>query len=167
VFRQVATQPEKGILEALGQEVMPKRVLDARGCMDPLEKCMWILEQKFNCQRLGYLNMDQFKTAAMVVEKMSHIHLPLLISVVGVKSVYTHVVVVWRGTIIDFETLAPYPLSVSSVETICGSKNAFHSLRCGFIIRPSKRLKASIGDFTDWGEKELKGIKSHLFSNCK
>jgi len=86
---------------------------------------------------------------------------------VGVKSVYTHVVVVWRGTIIDFETLAPYPLSVSSVETICGSKNAFHSLRCGFIIRPSKRLKASIGDFTDWGEKELKGIKSHLFSNCK
>jgi len=99
----------------------------------------------------------------MVVEHMNHIDLPVLLCVVGQKSVYSHVVVLWRGKIIDFETPAPYPLTVKSIENICGSKNPFHYVRCGYVVSPSKKMTYAVGDFTDWGVKLLREKHYHLF----
>ena len=164
-FKQLSTINETELLRALQQSHVPKRVIDKGRGMNPLEKCMWILEKKFNCQRFGYLNTDHFKTSEMIVEHMTHIHLPVLLSVVGHQSVYSHVVVLWRGTIIDFEAQAPYPLTVANVKYICGSKNMFHYVRSGYVIIPSKKMKVAINDFTDWGGKELKEKYSHLFRN--
>ena len=99
----------------------------------------------------------------MVVEHMNHIHLPVILSVVGHKSVYSHVIVLWRGNIIDFENTAPYALTVKSMEYICGPKNPFHYVRCGYVITPSKMMKLAVGDFTDWGGKMLRERFYHLF----
>lgn len=161
-FRNLAVLSAKQLLEVLQQPVVPKRVINNHHRMDSLEKCMWILEKKYNCRRFRYLNTDQFKTSSKVVENMSAIKLPVLISVCGHDSVYNHVVVVWRGIIIDFETSSPYALTVSNVENICGPKNAFHRIRCGLIILPSKKMKGAIKDFTDWGEHHLRVNFSHL-----
>jgi hypothetical protein len=81
-----------------------------------VEKCIWILEKKFNCRRFGYLNTDHFKTPASVVEKLKQVRLPVLISVAGKNSMYNHVVIIWRDMIIDYESR-----HVSSLCSKCGT----------------------------------------------
>jgi len=148
----------------LGENHVPKCVHDSKKGMDPMEKCLWILEKKFKCRRLTYLNPEQFKTASKVVSNLTQIDLPILISVMGRESVYTHVVVVFRGRIIDFETKAPYPLSIPNVEYICGPKNPFLKLSRGYVICPSRAMKKSMNDMSDWGENTVRSKYPHLFS---
>jgi hypothetical protein len=133
-FRTLVIKTDQEILQSLGENHVPKRVHDPKKGMDPMEKCMWILERKFKCRRLTYLNPEQFKTASKVVSNLRQVNLPILISVMGRESVYTHVVVVFRGSIIDFETKALYPLTISNVEYICGPKNPFLKLSRGYVI---------------------------------
>jgi hypothetical protein len=119
-----------------------------------LEKCIWILEKKFNCQSFGYLNTDHFKTAESVVEKLKQVRLPVLILVVGKHSMYNHVVVILRDMIIDYELRYVSSLCVRNVEQICGPKNAFLKIARGCVILPSRKMKFSVGDRIDWGEHD-------------
>ena len=145
-------------------DTVPKRVRDGKTGLDPIEKCMWILEKKYNCRRLTYLNPEQYKSAAKVVSNLSQLLLPVLISVMGRDSVYNHVVAVFRGKIIDFKTRAPYPLTVSNVENICGPKNPFLKVSRGYVICPSRKMKAAVGDLSDWGENFVISKLCHLFT---
>jgi hypothetical protein len=45
---------------------------------------------------------------------------PLIISVMGTHACYHHVVVIWRGVIIDYESNYPFPLTNDSLRQICG-----------------------------------------------
>lgn len=164
LFRTLVIKTDAEILLSLGLNHVPKRVHDPKKGMDPMEKCLWILETKFKCRRLTYLNPEQFKTASSVVSNLSKIDLPILISIMGRESVYRHVVVVFRGRIIDFETIAPYPLTVSNVECICGPKNPFKKLSRGYVICPSRTMKKSMQDTSDWGENTVRSKFPHLFS---
>ena len=80
----------------------------------------------------------------------------------GQHSFYNHVVVFWRGNIINFETSQLYPLTRVNVGRICGSKNPFHKISQGYVILPSKKRKYSVGDVSDWGEKEIHESAAHL-----
>ena len=163
-FRTLVLKTDRDLMHCLGENHVPKCVHDSKKGMDPMEKCLWILEKKFKCRRLTYLNPEQFKTASKVVSNLTQIDLPILISVMGRESVYTHVVVVFRGRIIDFETKAPYPLSIPNVEYICGPKNPFLKLSRGYVICPSRAMKKSMNDMSDWGENTVRSKYPHLFS---
>lgn len=164
-FREVVTKPEKEMLVAMQATHVPKRVRDRRNksMLDPMEKCMWILERKYDCRRFLYLNPDQHKTAEKLQMTLAQIRLPIMISVLGQHSVYNHVVVAWRGIIIDFETRQPYPLTLSNVDNICGAKNPFMKLTRGYVICPSRRMKIAVGDLSDWGEQDIRKNLMHLF----
>jgi hypothetical protein len=155
-FRKIATMPCGELLNAMAVDKPPKNVQDRRQGLDPFEKCIWILEKKFNCRRFGYLNTDHFKTSASVVEKLKQVHLPVLMSVVGKHSMYNHVVVIWRDMIIDFESRHVPTLCVRNVEQICGPKNPFLKISRGCMILPSRKMKYSVGDRSDWGEAVLR-----------
>jgi hypothetical protein len=163
-FRSMVIKPEKELLQSLGETHVPKRVLDSNKGMDPMEKCVWILEKKFKCRRLTYLNREQFKTSTHLVSNLSKIKLPIIISVTGHQSAYTHVVAVLRGTVFDFETKAPYALSVANVEYICGPKNPYQKLVRGYVLCPSREMKKALKDHSDWGEGTVRSDLPHLFS---
>jgi hypothetical protein len=74
-FHNLSTMSAGEILKAMSADKPPKNVQDHRHGLDPGEKCIWILEKKFNCRRFGYLNTDHFKTSAAVVEKLKQIRL--------------------------------------------------------------------------------------------
>ena len=162
-FRRIASLPPKLLLEAMGVSAFPKKLRDIRHGIDPIEKCVWILERKYNCRRFGYLNPMQFITAAKLVENLRQVQLPIILSVVGKNSIFNHVVIVWRGDVIDFEEKAKYPLSIVNVDRICGPKNQFVKISRGYVILPSRMMKSAVGDSSDWGEKHLKEHHSHLF----
>ena len=154
-----------GLTVAMGVDSIPKRILDNRHHIDPIEKCIWILERRFNCRRYGcMLNTSHFRTANQVANYLSQITLPVILSVSGRNSLFNHVVVVWRNDIIDFESHYTYQLTVANVDRICGPKNPFSKINRGYMILRSRKMKSSMCDFSDWGESIMWGTPAHLFS---
>lgn len=109
---------------------------------------------------------EQFRSSVIKPdhELLSQINLPIIISVTGCQSAYTHVVVVLQGIIFDFETKAPYPLWISNVEYICGPKNPYQKLVRGYVLCPSREMKKAMKDNSDWGESTVQSDFPHFFS---
>ncbi len=148
---------------AMGGITIPKQVMGSLNKIDPIAKCLWILEQRYNCRGFGSLNVQQLLTPHHVVAVLSTIRLPMIASFVGKHSLYNHVVVVWNGRIIDFESRVTYSVNEENVNRICGPNNPFVAVTQGYVILPSKKMKAAVKDFSDWGEKVLREEHSNLF----
>ncbi len=86
---------------------------------------------------------------------------PLIILVKGIHACYHHVVVVWRGVIIDYESRCTFPLTNDSLRQICGDNTTFHGISCSYDIFPPNHIQDSIDNVSvkDWGMNEynLKG----------
>jgi hypothetical protein len=78
---------------------------------------------------------------------------PMLISVESEFAAYQHVVVNWRGMVIDYESMYTYPLAEDKLRQICGVNTAFQRISCGYGILPSKICKAlqANQNTQDWG----------------
>ncbi len=126
-------------------------------------KSLWILREKFKCQHTSLLDTSHFATADSAFSNISKITFPLLLSVTGNSNTFNHVVVIWRYMIIDFESSMTIPLSVKTLNNLCGEENEFLRVDHGCGIFPSRSIKRKCGQFGDWGEN-LVGIK-HLFPN--
>ena len=121
-WRIASISDTQELVLAMSVDNIQKRIVDQRYGIDPIEKCMWILQTKFACHHFGYsLNTDRFATASMVFENLRLIQLPIILSVIGKESHYNHVVVMWRNEIIDFENKVKYPLNVANAKNICHS----------------------------------------------
>ena len=162
-FKNIAVMPNDALLSAMEVDKFPKNVQSKQNRIDPIEKCVWILEKKFKCRRSMYLNAEQFRTAELTVKHLGMILFPVIISILGVQSSYNHVVVVWKKMIIDFENEYPYSLSVDNLNKLAGKNNRFHKLVRGVGILPSIAMKKKHNDKGDWGEGDMKTELRHLF----
>jgi hypothetical protein len=164
-FKQIAICNGEELVTAMNGRSIPKIVLPKTGKIDVVEKCMWILMQRFNCRRGLFLNPDHFKTTQTLVTNLSKISFPVIVSVVGQFSLYNHVVVVWKGMIIDIEHEYPFALTVDNIDSLAGRNNPFHRLVRGIGILPSRSMKQMNKDYSDWGEKKMTGELRHLFKH--
>ncbi len=57
---------------------------------------------------------------------------PLIISLMGSHACYHHVVNIWRGMIIDYESKYTFPLTNDSLRQICGVNTTFAGISCGY-----------------------------------
>ncbi len=163
-FRLIAlNQTVDGLKLAMNVTAIPKRVVDATHLVDPIEKCMWILEKRFNCGGFRSLNVERLNTSHALAKGLCTIQLPVILSVVGKESLYKHVVVAWRKKIIDFETSETYLVTAHTVDRICGPKNLFVRVSRAYMLRPSKAMKRAVEDYSDWGEADLLRQFSFLF----
>jgi hypothetical protein len=66
---------------------------------------------------------------------------------------YHHVVVTWRGMIIDYESKYKFPLTNDSLRQICGVNTIFDGISCGYGIFPPNHSHNSIDNVSveDWG----------------
>jgi hypothetical protein len=91
----------------------------------------------------------------------------LIISVKGTHACYHHVVVIWRGMIIDYESKYTFPLTNNSLRQICGVNTTFNGISCGYGIHPPNHIQNSIDNFSveDWGinKYNLKGSSSRKY----
>ncbi len=56
-----------------------------------------------------------------------------------------------------------YAVNEENVNRICVPNNPFVAVTLGYVILPSKKMKAAAKDFSDWGEKVLHEQHSYLF----
>jgi hypothetical protein len=59
-----------------------------------------------------------FKNLQKVINILRNMKFPLIISVMGTHACYLHVVVIWRGMIIDYESKYTFPLTNDSLRQI-------------------------------------------------
>ena len=65
----------------------------------------------------------------------------MIIAVRGTLACYHHVVVVWKGVVIDHEYKYTYPLTNELLTQICEKKNTtFHGISHGYGIWPSRKI---------------------------
>jgi hypothetical protein len=145
---------------------LPKQIVLGQK-IDPFEKCVWILEKQFNCQRMHPVNVSRLTSSTAVVNFLHLLQLPVLLSVVGKGAFYNHVVVAWRNKIIDFKARTTYIANVANIKNLCGVKNPFVQISRACVICPSKKMKHAVGDFTDWGEKNVVSEMLHWFTKTK
>ncbi len=81
---------------------------------------------------------------------------PLIISVMGTHACYHHVVVIWRGMIIDYESKYTFQLTNDSLRQICGVNATFVGISCGYGIFPLNHIRNSMDNISieDWGISE-------------
>jgi hypothetical protein len=82
--------------------------------------------------------------------------------VMGTHACYHHVVVIWRGMIIDYESEYTFPLTNESLRQICGVNTTFAGMSCGYGIFPPNHIQHSMDnifiEFWEINEYNIKGI---------
>ena len=79
----------------------------------------------------------------------------MVISVVSKLALYMHVVVIWRGRVIDYESKLTYPFTAETLTLICGLKTSYQTITAGFGIFPPKQVHNNQNnkDIEDWSYK--------------
>jgi hypothetical protein len=70
------------------------------------------------------------------------------------NAVYDHVVVIWQGRIIDYETKNIYILTNESLQQICGANMFFDHVSCGYGLFPPAGIRALSPEITNWGRDD-------------
>ena len=70
-FKTISMCNGEQLITAMNGRSPPKIVLPKTGQIDVVEKCMWILIERFNCRRSLFLNPENFKTTQMLVTNLS------------------------------------------------------------------------------------------------
>jgi hypothetical protein len=69
---------------------------------------------------------------------------PLIILVKGTHACYHHVVVTWRGMVIDYESNYTFPLTNDLLRQISSVNTTFDGINCGYGIFPLNYVCNSI-----------------------
>ena len=97
-----------------------------------------------------------FQNLQKTMDFFSYVKFPVIIAVRGTLACYHHVVVVWKGVVIVYESKHTYTLTNESLAQICGIKTTFHGISRGYGKWSSSRiinLPENI-HIDDWGYTE-------------
>jgi hypothetical protein len=141
------------ILQTLGESTVPKAVLKSGGECDSIQKSLWILCKTFKFSTTSLFQIECFKNLQKAINILKNVKFPLIISVMGTHACYHHVVVIWRGMIIDYETEYTFPMTNDSLSQICGVTTIFAGISCGYGIFPLNHIHSSMDNISikDWG----------------
>ncbi len=147
-FWAIVQSPMHLILETLNESSVPKAMLKSSGECDWIQKSLWILCKQFKFSTTKLLQIEYFKNLKKAINILREVKFPL--------TCYHHVVVVWRGMIIDYKYEYTFPLTNDSLRQICGVNTSFAGISCGYRIFPPNHIRNSMDNTSieDWGIKE-------------
>lgn len=160
-FKRLSTLDDASLMKELNINRLPKNVV-INGQIDDFEKCKWLLCAHFKCNHTRPLNITQFRSLSLMVDNLSQIKFPVVLSMKITNARYNHVIIVWRKTIIDFEQPTTYPLTVNNLDFSCGPASQFLTVDRGYGILPSRDMKKAC-NIADWGESDVDDELKNLF----
>jgi hypothetical protein len=151
-FWDIVQSPVHLILQTLGESSVPKAVSKSVGECDSIQKSLWILCKKFKFSTTSSFQIECFKNLQKAITILRNINFPLITPVMGTHACYHHVVVIWRGMMIEYESKYTFPLTNDSLRQICGVNTTFAGISCGYGIFPPKDILNSMDNisFEDW-----------------
>ncbi len=144
LFWQLANCDVEDLVKQLCQE-LPKNV---KNCVDSIEKCVWILRQKFKFTTTKKLNLKRLTSLKRTLNMLKQLKFPVLIGVSSKQSSYNHVVVIWNGIVIDYESMHTYTLTEESLRQVCGTNTTFQKVVSGYGLFPPNDLRKKVTNLT-------------------
>jgi hypothetical protein len=144
------------ILETLNESSVPKVMLKSSGECESIQKSLWILCKQFKFSTTKLLRIECFKNLKKAIDILREVKFPLNISVMGTHFCYHHVVVVWKGMIIDYESEYTFLFTNDSLRQICGVNTSYAGISCEYGIFPPNHFQNSMDNISieDGGIKE-------------
>ncbi len=119
------------ILEKHFGECTPKKV-------DVIEKCTWILRKQFNFVTTR-MNLNKLTSLQLTLKMLKDVKFPLLLGISSTQTSYNHVVVIWNGIVIDYESKYTFLVTEESLRRICGVNTTFRRVSTGNYSRAFSR----------------------------
>jgi hypothetical protein len=142
-------QSDNVTLEKQFGECAPKKA-------DVMEKCTWILRKqlKFVTSRM---NLNKLTTLQLTLKMLKDVKFPVLLGISSTQTSYNHVVVIWNGIVIDYESKFTFPVTEESIRRICGVNTTFRRVSTGFGLFPPKEVRKQFNGVQkiDWGITEF------------
>jgi hypothetical protein len=161
VFWDLATAPLHSISECL-RDVVPKIVCNHFSLVNSIEKCLWILWKQFKFIATKKMKLFFIESIKNTLRILQLCHFPILLSVNRKNAVYYHVVVIWQGRVIDYESKNKYMLTNESLQQICGANTFFSHVSCGYGLFPPAGIWALSPEITNWGKNDYDDNKSTI-----
>jgi hypothetical protein len=125
------------------------------------KKSLWILCKKIKFSTTSLFQIKCFKNLQKSITILRNMKFPLIISVMETHACYHHVVIFWRGMIIDYASKYTFLLTNDSLRQICGVNTTFAGISCGYGIFSPTHICNSMDNISieDWGinEYNIKG----------
>ncbi len=102
-------------------DVVPKIVCNHFSQVNLMQKCLWILWKQLKFTSTKKMKLSYFTSIKNTLQILQLCHFPVLLLVNSKNAVYNHVVVIWQGKIIDYESKNIYMLTNESLRQICGA----------------------------------------------
>jgi hypothetical protein len=160
-FWWLATSPLSDISDCLESNI-PKEVCNSHTQVNSIQKCLWILRQKFQFTTTKKIKLECFSSVKKTLRVLGQLKFPVIISVNSGGAIYDHVIVVWNGQVLDYESEVIYTLTEDSLQQMCGDNTSFRSVTSGYGIFPSTEVKKNCQHIEDWGENSWFGKDSQL-----
>jgi hypothetical protein len=161
VFWDIATAPLHSISECL-RDVVPKFFCNHFSQVNSIEKCLWILKKQFKFIATKKMKLSYFTSIKNTLRILQLCHFPILLSVNSKNAVYDHVVVIWQGRVIDYESKNIYMLTNESLQKICGANTFFGHVSCGYGLFCPAGIRALSPEITIWGKNDNDDNKSTI-----
>jgi hypothetical protein len=148
VFWDLSIAPLYSISKRLC-DVVPKIVCNHYGQVNSIQKCLWILQKQFNFIATKKMKLSYFTSIKNTLQNLQICHFSILLLVHSKNAVYNHVVVIWQGRIIDYESKNIYMLTKESLQQICGANTLFSHVSCGYGLFPPAGVWALSPELTN------------------
>jgi hypothetical protein len=125
ILGELATSDLITLMKSLNESFVPKAALTPSLGINLIQKCLWILQERFRFQTTKIINYKHFQCLEQPLKVLFEIKFPMLISVESEFATYHHVVVVWREMVIDYESMYMYPLTEDTLRRICTINTTF------------------------------------------
>ncbi len=124
--------------------------------MIQLKKKCGFFTKKNKFSTTSAFQIEHFKNVQEAINNLMIMKFPLIISVMGTHACYHHVVVIWRGIKIDYESKYTFLLTNDSLRQICCVNTTFAGFSCGYGIFPPNHIRNSMDNISieDWGIKK-------------
>ena len=118
-FWVLATSPVSAISDFMNSNI-PKAVCNSHQQVNAIQKCFWILREHFKFTTTTKIKLKYFSSVQNTLLVLGQLKFPVIISVSSCGAVYDHVVVVWNGQVLDYESEYIYNLTEDTLQQICG-----------------------------------------------
>ncbi len=123
---------------------------------DVIEKCTWILRKQFNFVT-PRMSLNKLTNLQLTLKMLKDVKFPLLFGVSSTQTSYNHVVVIWNGMVIDYESKYTFSVTEELLRQICGVNTTFRRVSTGFGLFPLKKFRKKLNEVqvTYWGITEF------------
>ncbi len=103
------------------------------------------------------MNLNKLTSLHLTLKMLKEVKFPVLLGISSTQTSYNHVVVIWNGIVIEYESMYTFSVTEELLRQVCGANTTFRKVSTGWRLFPPKNLRKKSNEVlvTDWGITEF------------